>query len=175
MKLKNLAAIFALSATLFSPALSTGAPPAPVPGKAMRDGTIHAGVSPVTGKPMYTTPLNAPRPDVEKKMNWFEADRHWEAAILYCRAFKGHGHNDWRLPARAELEIMMAASDKGALAGSFQLASGEMDLYWTSEQYKIYDYAAWALRPQEPDADGNKYKVFWAFKDTKAQVRCVRG
>jgi hypothetical protein len=39
---------------------STPAEAAPQPGDRMEDGAVYAGISPETGKPMYTTPADAP-------------------------------------------------------------------------------------------------------------------
>src|SRR5262249_41064456 len=64
------------------------------PGDKMPDGTIYAGISPDTDKPMYTPPVNAPR-----RMKWQEASD-------YAKGLNAHGHNDWRLPTRGELNVL---------------------------------------------------------------------
>jgi hypothetical protein len=64
----------------------------PKVGDMMPDGTIYAGISPDTRKPMYTT---APT-DAALMMTIDEAMKH-------AAKFDGHGHKDLRLPTEVKL------------------------------------------------------------------------
>src|SRR5262245_32539436 len=66
----------------------------PKVGDRMPDGTIYAGDSPETGKPMYTTP-RAVRSPME-----------WKEARDYAKNLDAHGHKDWRLPTKRELAVL---------------------------------------------------------------------
>jgi hypothetical protein len=69
---------------------------APKIGAKMPDGTIYAGISPDTGKPMYATPADAPL-----TMTFNEAAEHAKTA----NSQKACGHRDWRVPTKAELNV----------------------------------------------------------------------
>ena len=66
----------------------------PVIGDRMPDGTIFAGVSPDTGKPMYTTPADA------------SLTMDWKKAMDYVKKLDAHGYQDWRLPTQGELNVL---------------------------------------------------------------------
>jgi hypothetical protein len=89
---------------------STTASTAPKPGDKMPDGTIYAGVSPDTNKPMYATPADAPL-----TMTFNEAQEY--AAKLYA-----HGHKDWRVPTKAELNVLFNSRAK---IGGFDLTGSD--------------------------------------------------
>lgn len=84
------------------------------PGDKMPDGTIFAGISPDTGGPMYVTPA-----DVPTAMNWQEA-------IDYAAQIDAHGHHDWSVPTKAELNAIF--NNRAAIGGFKQ------DLYWSSTE-----------------------------------------
>src|SRR5947209_13945739 len=73
------------------------------PGEHMRDGTIYAGISPDTGQPMYTTPE-----DVPLTVSWKDANHI--AALLVA-----HSRQDWRVPTRAELNVLF--NNRAAIGG----------------------------------------------------------
>src|SRR5215471_9749495 len=73
-------------------------------GSIMPDGSIYAGVSPDTGKPMYTMAPDAPQ------------IMEFEDARAYVSRLDSHGHNDWRLPSEAELQVLF---DSRAAIGGF--------------------------------------------------------
>ena len=66
-------------------------PPEPKVGDKMPDGTVLAGISPDTNKPMYATPA-----DASLMMTFNEATE-------YAAKLDAHGHKDWRVPTKAEL------------------------------------------------------------------------
>jgi len=98
-------------------------------GDKMPDGTIFAGISPETNNPMYTTPANAPL-----KMTLDEAKDH--AAKL-----NAHGHKDWRLPTKAELNLLF--QNRAEIRG-FDMSTHPADSYWSSSMYGIW--YAWSQR-----------------------------
>ncbi len=77
--------------------------PEPKIGDKMPDGTIYAGISSITGQPMYTTPADAPR-----AMTLVEARK-------YARASKAHGHDDWDLPELGDLAVLF--NNRAAIGG----------------------------------------------------------
>jgi hypothetical protein len=77
--------------------------PFPKPGDWMQDGTIYAGISPDTGRPMYTTPADAPL------TYSFNQARH------YASRLDAHGHLDWRVPTKVELNVLF--NSRGAIGG----------------------------------------------------------
>lgn len=100
-------------------------PPAPPEiGDKMADGSIYAGDSPDTGKPMYVTARDTPL-SVE-----------FYSAATYARGLDAHGHKDWRLPTRAELNVLFQNREKGALKGTFNLTgSYPAGWYWSGTPY----------------------------------------
>ena len=88
------------------------------PGEKMPDGTIYAGVSPETGKAMYTTLADAPL-----KMKW-------ETAKDYTAKLHSHGYSDWRVPTQAELNVLIQSLS--AVADFNRSGSVAADEYWTS-------------------------------------------
>jgi hypothetical protein len=65
-------------------------------GDLMLDGTIYAGVSPETGKAMFTTPADAP------------ATSTFNQAQEYAAELDAHGHRDWRVPTKGELAVLFS-------------------------------------------------------------------
>jgi hypothetical protein len=63
-------------------------------GDKMPDGTIFAGISPDTKKPMYATPADAP------------LAMRFNEACEYARNLVAYGHKDWHVPTRAELNVL---------------------------------------------------------------------
>src|SRR5262249_39406190 len=102
------------------------------PGDRMEDGTIYAGISPDTGRAMETTPDDGP------------LTMKWKRAMDYAADLKAHGREDWRLPTKAELNVLWENRDKGALTGTFNVTgSHPAGWYWSSTED---DYGAWDQR-----------------------------
>jgi hypothetical protein len=76
---------------------------APAPGDKMPDGTVFAGISPDTNKPMY-----APPTDASLTMKFNEAQE-------YATKLDAHGHKDWRVPTKAELNVLF--NNRAAIGG----------------------------------------------------------
>lgn len=131
----------------------TMAPPRPEPGDKMPDGTICAGISPDTGKLMYTTPANAP------------LTMEWKEAMEYAAGLKAHGHDDWRMPSNAELNVLFT---NRAAIGGFNSSDGSYPVghYWSSKREGVTLYG------QQRFSDGFQGIAPWY---ERLSVRCVRG
>lgn len=96
----------------------------------MPDGTIYAGLSPSNGKPLYTTPADAPLVGA------------LQAAQSYASHLDAHGHADWRLPTKAELNLLFRNC---AAIGAFNITGSLPDgWYWSSTHAD--DSFAWGRR-----------------------------
>ena len=122
----------------------------PKPGDKMPDGTIYAGISPDTGKPMYTTPADAP------------LTMTWKAAMKYAAKLDAHGQKDWRVPTEGELNVLF--NNRAAIGGFKVTASGPSGWYWSSTEDC---YAAWFQRFR----DGVQN---WNDEYNESSLRCVR-
>jgi hypothetical protein len=134
------------------PAADEPAPAAPKIGAGLPDGTVYAGLSPDTGRAMYTTPADAPL-----TMKWRDAMKH--AAKLGA-----HGHKDWRLPSRAELNVLF--NNRAAIGGFDTSGSFPTGHYWSSAEL---NGLAWNQR----FSDGVRYDDYHKYYGLS--VRCVRG
>jgi Protein of unknown function (DUF1566) len=128
---------------------------APEPGDTMPDGTIFVGISPDTRKSMYAAASDAP-----KRMTFAQAKG-------YAAALDAHGHKDWRVPSKGELEVLF---NNRAAIGGFDSSTDSYpgSWYWSADVFvEMSDQAAYAQRfstgecPAHPNLD-----TFW--------VRCVR-
>jgi Protein of unknown function (DUF1566) len=114
-------------------------------GSIMPDGSVFAGISPDTNKPMYATPTDAPL-----TMTFNEAKDY--AATLVT-----HGHQDWRVPTRKELNVLF---NNRAAIGGFNPGP-----YWSASRRDAW--SAWDQRFS--DGQQNHYD-----KVGHSSVRCVR-
>jgi hypothetical protein len=120
------------------------------PGDKMPDGTIYASMSPDTGKAMYTTLADAP------------LTMRFNKATTYATDLDAHGHQDWRLPTKNELNVLF--NNKAAIGG-FDATDSDAGSYWSSSQED--DYNAWG----QPFSDGDQITHQ---KCIRSSVRCVR-
>jgi hypothetical protein len=125
-------------------------------GDRMRDGTILAGISPDTGKAIYTTGL-----DAINTRDWFDAKGYCEAS---GKPPALSGHEDWRVPTKGELNVLF--QNRAAIGGFNESGSYPAGWYWSSSQG--LDNTAWEQRFR----DGGQYILN---KDLRSSVRCVRG
>jgi hypothetical protein len=58
------------------------------------DGTVYAGTSPNSREAMYAMPADAP------------SVMGWEEAMNFCSTLDAHGHRDWRVPTKRELNVL---------------------------------------------------------------------
>jgi Protein of unknown function (DUF1566) len=125
----------------------------PKPGDSVADGTIYAGISPDTHKPMYVTPQDA------------SLTYTFNAAQKYAAKLDANGHQDWRVPTKGELNVLYENRNKGKLAGTFNVTGSDpAGWYWSSSPN---DSSAWAQR----FSDGSQY-LFYRIIDSS--LRCVR-
>ena len=129
-------------------------------GDKMLDGSIYAGISPETGTPLYTTPADAPGHFL------------FAQAPDYAAALDAHGHKDWRVPTKDELNVLR--KNRKAIGG-FKLTDtpgsydpDNPDSYYWSATITEFEHAAWAQRFSDGQFHGlTKTLVPWA-------LRCVR-
>jgi hypothetical protein len=122
-------------------------------GRTMPDGTVYAGISPDTDKALYTTSQDAP-----VVLPWLKAQN-------YCRTLSARRQRDWRLPSLSELAVLFA---NRADIGSFNetgYVNNAPGYYWSSVQ--IGDASAWGQRFN----DGYHEDLS---KTLDSLVRCVR-
>jgi len=124
---------------------------APAPGDKMPDGTVYAGISPVTNKPMY-----APSSDAPLTYTFNEAK-------AYAKKLDEDGHQDWRVPTRAELNVLF--NNRAAIGGFDVTGSDPAGWYWSASPNLTWH--AWGQR----FSDG--YQLILN-KFHHSAVRCVR-
>jgi hypothetical protein len=120
-------------------------------GEVMPDGTVYAGVSPDTFKPMYTTPADAP------------LTMKWQEAMEYAAKLDSHGHQDWRVPTKSELNVLF--NNRATIGGFDVSGSSPAGWYWSSRE--SHNLLAWG----QSFSDGCQ---FWDGKGYDSSLRCVR-
>jgi len=120
-------------------------------GDKMPDGTVFAGISPDTKKKMYATPA-----DASLTMTFNEATE-------YAAKLDAHGHQDWRLPTKAEMNVLF--NNRAAIGGFDISGSNPAGWYWSA--LPSNEWVAWGQR----FSDG--YQGGYG-KDYPSAVRCVR-
>jgi Protein of unknown function (DUF1566) len=139
--------------TVHGAASDTAAPAEPRPGDTMPDGTKYAGVSPDTGQPMYTMPVDAP------------LTMEWEQAMNYAVDLYAHGHQDWCLPTKAELLVLF--NNRAGIGGFDESGSDPSGWYWSATEHPGHPDIAWMERFSDGDRN-------WYWKVNVASVRPVR-
>jgi len=119
-------------------------------GEVMPDGTVYAGVSPETGKAMFTTAADAP------------ATCGFHEAQEYAAKLDANGHLDWRVPTKGELNVLFA--NREAIGGFDESCSYPGGWYRSSSQFS--NLFAWGQRFSD---GGQNYDV----KDGGWSLRCV--
>jgi hypothetical protein len=108
------------------------APPTePKVGDRMPDGTVLAGISPDTNKPMYATPADA---SLTMTLS--------EARAIFAAKLDAHGHKDWRVPTKAELNVLF--NNRAAIGGFDISGSVPAGWYWSSSHNG--KWSAWSQR-----------------------------
>ena len=121
------------------------------------DGTILAGFSAETGKPIFAMPA-----DADVTMNFNDTP----AYVAKLNQQKALGHDDWRVPTKTELNVLFQNNDKGALKGTFNVTgSDSAGWYWSSTPSG--DTAAYQQRFKDGLQDFNG-------RLRTSSVRCVR-
>jgi hypothetical protein len=139
-----------LAATLQAGGWVEPPPAEPKVGDRMLDGTVFAGISPDTNKPMYATPADAPLTMV------------FNQATDYAAKLDIRGHKDWRVPTKNELNVLF---NNRAAIGGFVSGSSPAAWYWSATP--DFRWNAWCQR----FSDGRQN---YASKDARLTVRCVR-
>jgi hypothetical protein len=121
-------------------------------GASMPDGSVYAGVSPDSGKPIYATPK-----DVPMRCNFNQA-------ADFAANLDAHSHKDWRVPTNAELNVLFA--NRAAIGGFDTTGSNPAGWYWSSSRINL---TAWAQRFSDGSQDLNILRV------DASLLRCVRG
>ena len=125
----------------------------PAAGMRMSDGTMYAGISPDSDQAFYTTPHDAPLVS------------SWSKAAHYCKTLSAFGHRDWRVPTLGELAVLYnSRADIGGFneTGQMKNASG---YYWSS--LEVTDVSAWGQRFNDGYHDDFS-------KNLNSSLRCVR-
>jgi Protein of unknown function (DUF1566) len=133
--------------------LVPAAPSALRPGDKMSDGTIFAGTSPETHKPMYTTPEDAP------------LTYTFNHAQKYAAKLDAHGHHDWRVPTKGELKVMF--QNRAAIGGFNVTGAFPAGWYWSSTEHFNHDSLAWGQRFNGGEQDSYR-------KNSDSSLRLVR-
>jgi hypothetical protein len=120
-------------------------------GDAMPDGTVYAGVSPETGKAMFTMVADAP------------ATCSFDHAQDYAAKLDAHGYRDWRVPTKDELNVLFA--NRAAIGGFEESGSELVGWYWSSSPHSRRN--AWAQRFSDGYQDTS-------LKHYYTSLRCVR-
>ena len=122
-------------------------------GASMPDGSVYAGVSPDTGKPMFATPKDAPM------------HGNFNQAADYAANLDVHSHKDWRVPTKAELNVLFG--NRAAIGGFDTTGSARAGWYWSSSRFSSL-YGAWVQR----FSDGGQ---LISLRYDASSLRCVRG
>jgi len=107
--------------------------------------------------------------DHNSGLMWMKSDdgvpRSWRDAVDYCEGLVFAGWDDWRLPARFELDsIVHYGRSFPAIAEVF---SCQASFYWSSATYADDPTYAWGIY-------GNDGGDHWLDKINTYYVRCVR-
>ncbi len=137
-------------------------------GVKMEDGTIYAGISPTTGREMFVTPK-----DVWARTPPYSGMARFDDLEAVTERFnsekprKNRGHDDWRMPTAAELNVLYLNCKKGKLKKTFNRNGGGFgDWYWCCQASGQDN--AWRKR----FSDG-QWNSSWKHIDSR--VRLVRG
>ena len=100
---------------------------------------------------MYTTPADAP------------CCMKFDEAETYAAALDAHGHTDWRLPTKPELNVLF--DNRAAIRGFDESGSPTAGFYWSATPNDGWN--AWCQR----FSDGYQVNLH---KDGHSSVRLVR-
>ena len=104
-------------------------------GDKMPDGTILAGYH--EGKALYTTPADAP------------LTYTFNRAVKYAEKLDAHGHQDWRVPSKSELNVLF--QNHAAIEG-FDTSGPGLKQWYRSSTEDLADYT-WGQRFSDGDCD----------------------
>lgn len=160
------------------------------PGAVCGDGTIYAGLTPDGDVPMYTTPADAGLfawNDANSNgytmtsqtskvtgranttaLNGLDSNSAFggvqpHRAAHYCANLVAHGHSDWYLPARDELNVLWV--NRNAIGGFNVSGLFPAGWYWSSSEHTSYNVMT------------QRFSVgiqYYGDKDGGLSVRCIR-
>jgi hypothetical protein len=163
MKQEGKASVIASSDTTAGPAAGVAEPdraekeaaarpvPGPAVGMRMPDGTVYAGLSPETRKPLYVPPEDAPMIYT------------LPGAIRYALQLEAHGHKDWRVPGKEELDLLY--KNRAAVGGFDESGGFPSGWYWSCTERRNYE--GWSQRFTDGEQSYN-------LKFLHSRLRCVR-
>lgn len=106
-------------------------------GTRVADGTIYGGISPETGEGLYIAPQDTPAPGYFK----------WQEAMKYAEELSAHNYSDWRLPTKAEFNVLKENQYKGALKELFDRKSSyPTGYYWSSTETPVHKDGAFVQK-----------------------------
>ena len=120
-------------------------------GDRMPDGTIYAGLSPETGKGMYTTRHDA------------KLTHSFNQAKDYAAGLDAHGHTDWRVPTKGELNVLY--NNRAAIGGFNVTGLDSAGWYWSSSENGAFTVEVQRF------SDGDQY---FCANPNRLSLRCVR-
>jgi hypothetical protein len=125
----------------------------PKVGDEMPDGTIYAGLSPDTLKPMFAAAADAPKTLI------FSESKKYAAELI------AHGHDDWHVPTKRELAMLF--NNRAAIGGFDQGGHGVNPdgSYWSSTQ----DSWQTACKQSFMDGEQDSFHLLHPL-----YVRCIR-
>jgi hypothetical protein len=96
------------------------------------------------------------------------AQYNWQEALAYCEALAWGGHDDWRLPNRAEL--MSIADDRqwSPSIDTTAFPATPRSYFWSSSSCANDTFGAWLVNFRNSN-------VGITHKHNAREVRCVRG
>ena len=126
-------------------------------GQEMPDGTIYAGISPDTHKPMFAAPADAP------------GSYTFNEAAKYASRLAANGRHDFHVPSQGELNVLWKNRNEGALMRTFnETGSRSPDAwYWSASHGYFFRDDAKAQR----FSDGFQGDLLRRFH---ASLRCIR-
>jgi len=138
----------------------------PATGQPRHDQNAQAQAAPLS----YRDNGNQTVTDQNSGLVWMKSDdgtpRAWQDAVDYCDGLVFAGRDDWRLPARFELDSIV---DYGRSFPAIDPVFGcRASFYWTAAPYAGDPVYAWGIY-------GNDGGDHWLDKGNKYYVRCVRG
>jgi hypothetical protein len=99
-------------------------------GEAMPDGTVYAGMSPDTDRPLFAAAMDAPRLMT------------WDDAMAYAAQVLLHGRRDWRLPGKKELALLCRSA--AVMDGFNKSGIAAEGWYWSATPHRYG--MAWSRR-----------------------------
>ena len=89
--------------------------------------------------------------------------RSCRGCSAYAAKLDAHGHDDWRVPTKGELNVLF--QNRAAIGGFDVSGSSPAGWYWSSSQSGYFD--AWDQRFSDGSQDDDG-------KDSVSSLRCVR-